>query len=35
MDSKVGADGGGKELGPVIVRNISTVMTLAAKYGIS
>ena len=35
MDSKVGADGGGKELGPVPVRNISTVKKLAAKYGVS
>ena len=35
MDSTVGAEGHGKELGPVTVRNVSTVKKLAAKYGIS
>jgi uncharacterized protein (DUF1697 family) len=35
MDSKVGAEGHGKALGPVTVRNVSTVQKLAAKYGIS
>ncbi len=35
MDSTVGAEGHGKELGPLTVRNVSTVKKLAAKYGIS